>query len=109
MAAKKLVPDPAWGERALDALGDPTRRHIVQLLAEGPRSVGSLADDLPVTRPAVSQHLRILRDAELVDDVAEGTRRVYRLIPTGLTQAHAYLDRLWENSLAELKRAAENP
>ena len=82
-----------------DALGDATRREIVRLLAEEPRSVGELADRLPVSRPAVSQHLRVLAAAELVAARAEGTRRVYRLDGSGAGQAREFLDRMWDTAL----------
>ena len=82
-----------------DALGDPTRREIVRLLAESPRSVGDLAERLPVSRPAVSQHLRVLSSADLVAVRAEGTRRVYRLDAAGAAEARAFLDRMWDTAL----------
>jgi DNA-binding transcriptional ArsR family regulator len=84
---------------ALDALGDATRREIVGLLAERPASVQELADRLPVSRPAVSQHLRVLRDAALVSVAAQGTRRVYRLDPIGAADVRDYLDRMWDSAL----------
>lgn len=90
-----------------EALGDPTRREIVRLLAQSPRSVGDLADRLPVSRPAVSQHLRVLSDAELVAVRAEGTRRVYRLDGTGAAQARAYLDRMWDTALDRFAELAQ--
>ena len=91
----------------LDVLGDPTRRTVFELLEAGPRSVGSIAAQLPVSRPAVSQHLRILKDAGLVTDVAEGNRRVYRLDPSGLAALHAYVERFWTVALANFKEEAE--
>jgi DNA-binding transcriptional ArsR family regulator len=90
-----------------DALGEPTRRAILERLAEGPRSVGALALDLPVSRPAVSQHLRVLKDAGLVADQAEGTRRIYRVDPAGLRAMRDELDRFWDQALAAFKTAAE--
>jgi DNA-binding transcriptional ArsR family regulator len=84
---------------ALDALGDATRREIVGLLAQRPSSVQQLADRLPVSRPAVSQHLRVLADAALVTATAQGTRRVYRLDPAGAAAVRAYLDRMWDTAL----------
>jgi len=90
-----------------EALGDPTRREIVRLLAQSPRSVGDLAGRLPVSRPAVSQHLRVLSDAELVAVRAEGTRRVYRLDGTGAAQARAYLDRMWDTALDRFAELAQ--
>jgi DNA-binding transcriptional ArsR family regulator len=90
-------------------LGDPTRRTIFELLAEQPRSVGELARELPVSRPAVSQHLRALKDGGLVTDRAEGTRRVYQLNPDGVAGLRAYLDRIWGDALAAFKTAVETP
>ena len=92
---------------ALDALGDPTRREIVGLLAERPASVQELADRLPVSRPAVSQHLRVLHAAALVSATARGTRRVYRLDPTGAAAVHAYLDRMWDTALDRFEAYVE--
>ena len=97
----------AYQENGLGALADPTRRAIFEQLAGGPRSVGELAEGLPVTRPAVSQHLRVLKDAGLVFDRAEGTRRLYQLDPEGVGALRAYVDRFWTQSLAAFKVAAE--
>jgi len=83
----------------LDALGDWTRRQIFEALKRGPRSVGELAAGLPVSRPAVSQHLRVLKDAGLVSDTKHGTRRVYRLDPNGLTRIREYFDSFWDEAL----------
>jgi DNA-binding transcriptional ArsR family regulator len=94
-------------ERALDALGDPTRRAIVERLQAGPRAVGELASGLPVSRPAVSQHLRVLKEAGLVTERQVGTRRLYRLDPAGLAEVRSYFDRFWELALADFKAAAE--
>jgi DNA-binding transcriptional ArsR family regulator len=91
----------------LDALGDGTRREIVELLAERPRAVVELAAALPVSRPAVSLHLRVLRDAGLVTDTPAGTRRIYRLDPAGLEILRTYLDRLWISALDRFAAAAE--
>jgi DNA-binding transcriptional ArsR family regulator len=88
-------------------LGDSTRRAIFERLAEGPCSVGDLAEQLPVTRPAVSQHLRVLKDAGLVFDRPDGTRRLYQLDPEGVGALRAYVDRFWTQSLAAFKAAAE--
>ncbi|OBI23065.1 transcriptional regulator [Mycobacterium sp. E2327] len=82
------------------ALADGTRRSIVERLAHGPAAVGELARDLPVSRPAVSQHLKVLKSAGLVRDRAAGTRRVYHLDPTGLEALRADLDRFWSQALA---------
>jgi DNA-binding transcriptional ArsR family regulator len=91
----------------LDALGDATRRSIIDLLGERPRPVGELAAALPVTRPAVSLHLRVLRDAGLVTDTAAGTRRIYRLDPDGLDLLRTYLNRMWASALDSFAVAAE--
>jgi DNA-binding transcriptional ArsR family regulator len=91
----------------LAALGDPTRRAIFELLAEGPTPVGELAARLPVSRPAVSQHLRVLKEARLVRDRPVGTRRLYQLDPDGVAGIRAYLDRFWDQALADFKAAAE--
>ncbi|HEY4332427.1 MAG TPA: metalloregulator ArsR/SmtB family transcription factor [Ilumatobacteraceae bacterium] len=84
---------------ALQMLGDETRRSIVEELARGPRSVGELAAQMPVTRPAVSQHLGALKAAGLVIDQAVGTRRIYRLDPAGLQLLRTYLDQMWKSAL----------
>ena len=81
------------------ALADPTRRQVFERLAAGPRAVGDIARDLPVSRPAVSQHLQILKAAGLVTDRAEGTRRVYRIDPAGLGPIRGWLDRFWDAAL----------
>jgi DNA-binding transcriptional ArsR family regulator len=84
----------------LDALGDATRRQIFESLKTGPRSVGELADGLPVSRPAVSQHLRVLKEAGLVSDRKEGTRRLYRIEPGALAGLREYFDSFWDEALA---------
>jgi DNA-binding transcriptional ArsR family regulator len=89
------------------ALADPTRRTILGLVAARPRAVQELADELPVTRPAVSQHLKLLKSAGLVVDRAEGTRRIYRANPAGLAAFRAQLDRFWNKALANFKQLAE--
>jgi DNA-binding transcriptional ArsR family regulator len=91
------------------ALGDPTRREIFERVATRPQSVGELAGALPVSRPAVSQHLRVLKEAGLVSDGAAGTRRIYRMNPQGLDHLRTYLDHFWNESLAAFKAAAEQP
>lgn len=91
------------------ALGDPTRRAVFERLADGPRSVGELASGMPVSRPAVSQHLKVLKDAGLVIDRPEGNRRLYQINADGVGALRAYLDRFWNQSLAAFKRAAEQP
>jgi DNA-binding transcriptional ArsR family regulator len=91
----------------LGALGDPTRRAIFELIAERPRAVGEIAGELPVSRPAVSQHLRVLKENRLVTDRRDGNRRIYRLDPTGVGAVRDYLDRFWNQALAAFKEAAE--
>jgi DNA-binding transcriptional ArsR family regulator len=86
-------------EEILGALGDPTRRRILELLRIGPRAVGELALELPVSRPAVSQHLRVLADAELVEAQAAGTRRLYSVRPEGLEPLRLYLETFWGEAL----------
>lgn len=90
------------------ALADPTRRTIFELVVERPRAVGELADVLPVSRPAVSQHLKLLKAARLVADHAEGTRRIYRADPAGLEDLRRQLDRFWSQTLANLKQLVES-
>ena len=92
---------------AMDALGDPTRRAIFEQLRRGPRAVGEIASELPVSRPAVSQHLRVLKDVGLVTERREGTRRLYRLDPDGLGELRDYFDGFWTEALAGFKAAAE--
>jgi DNA-binding transcriptional ArsR family regulator len=98
-----------YGDAGLGLLGDSTRRTIFGLLAEQPRSVGELAARLPISRPAVSQHLRALKDAGLVIDRAAGTRRVYQLNPAGVAGLRAYLDQIWGDALAAFKDVVEAP
>jgi DNA-binding transcriptional ArsR family regulator len=92
----------------LAALADPTRRAVFELLRQGPRPVGDIARDLPVSRPAVSQHLRVLKDAGLVSERRDGTRRLYRIDPDGLAAIRDYLDDFWTEALAAFKAAAES-
>jgi DNA-binding transcriptional ArsR family regulator len=91
------------------ALGDSTRRSIFELLVERPYSVGELADAVPVSRPAVSQHLKILKDAGLVADTPAGKQRIYRVDPAGLARLRAQLDLFWSKTLAAYKTAVEQP
>jgi DNA-binding transcriptional ArsR family regulator len=91
-----------------EALGDPNRRAIVELLRSGDRSVQQLADELPISRPAVSRHLRLLKRAGLVTDRAEGTRRLYRLHDEGVAAVGDYLQRVWGEAAARFRLAAEN-
>jgi DNA-binding transcriptional ArsR family regulator len=91
----------------LDALGDPTRRRVLAILRGGAKPVGEIARRLPVSRPAVSQHLRVLREAGLVRGRQEGARRLYAVDPRGLAALRAYLELFWDTTLAALKDAAE--
>jgi DNA-binding transcriptional ArsR family regulator len=91
----------------LTALGDPTRRAIFERLGERPRAVGELASELPVSRPAVSQHLKVLKGARLVVDQRVGTRRVYQVDPEGLRLLRGYLDHFWDQALAAYKTGVE--
>jgi DNA-binding transcriptional ArsR family regulator len=90
----------------MTALGDPMRQAIFDRLSDGPRAVGDLAGTLPVSRPAVSQHLRVLKDVGLVVDRREGTRRLYQVDPAGLAVLRTYLDQFWERSLAAFEADA---
>jgi DNA-binding transcriptional ArsR family regulator len=92
---------------ALDALGDPTRRAVFERLARGPTAVGEIARGLPVSRPAVSQHLRVLKDAGLVIDRQAGNRRLYEVDPGGLEALRGYFDSFWSDQLAAFKEAVE--
>ncbi len=96
-----------YKENGIGVLGDATRRAIFERLAHGPCSVGELAGELPVTRPAVSQHLKVLKDAGLVFDRPDGTRRLYQLDPDGVGALRAYVDQFWTQALAAFKAAAE--
>lgn len=91
------------------ALADPTRRIIFERLIENPSAVGELADDLPVSRPAVSQHLKVLKDAGLVVDRRAGKQRIYQVDPDGLAALRAELDRFWTKTLAAYKTVVEQP
>jgi DNA-binding transcriptional ArsR family regulator len=94
-------------ERVLNALGDPTRREVLRRLRSGTRSVGEIAAGLDVTRPAVSQHLKVLKEARLVVDRAEGTRRLYAVDQRGFGDLRTWLDGFWDETLVAFKRAAE--
>lgn len=96
-------------ELALTALADPTRRAVFERLRRGPASVGEVAADLPVSRPAVSQHLKALKKAGLVRYEAAGARRLYELDPGGLAELRAWLDRFWDEALAAFKAEVERP
>ncbi|HVF07575.1 MAG TPA: metalloregulator ArsR/SmtB family transcription factor [Actinomycetota bacterium] len=91
-----------------DALGDPHRREIVEMLRAGDRSVQELADAMPISRPAVSRHLKLLKQAGLVSDRAEGTRRLYRLDDEGLEEVRVYLERVWGEAAARFRMAASS-
>jgi DNA-binding transcriptional ArsR family regulator len=88
-----------------EALADATRRSIFELLGEGPRSVGEIASAVPISRPAVSQHLKVLKAAQLVDVRPFGTRRIYSLDPRGVAAVRAYFERFWTGALADFARA----
>lgn len=92
----------------LDALGNPTRRAMLELLRESPRSVRELADAFPVSRPAISRHLRVLHDAGLVTAEASGTRRIYSVAPDGFQPVRDYCDRFWDVALRRFQMVAEN-
>ncbi|MEN3304829.1 MAG: hypothetical protein V7603_1031 [Micromonosporaceae bacterium] len=98
-----------YEDAGLGLLADPTRRAIFERLAQGPCSVGELAGELPVSRPAVSQHLRALKEAGLVTDRAAGTRRIYQVNPTGVANLHGYLDQIWSDALAAFTMAVQAP
>jgi len=97
----------AYVYQILDALGDPTRRLVLMRLRSGARSVGQIAVRMDVSRPAVSQHLRVLKRAHLVTDHAEGTRRLYAVDPRGIKALRSWLDGFWEEALSAFKEAAE--
>src|SRR5438105_13522589 len=92
---------------ALEALADPTRRRIFERLRTGPKPVGAIAKGLPVSRPAVSQHLKVLKEAHLVRDDTDGARRIYRIDPRGLGPLRAWLDRFWADALESFRAEAE--
>ena len=94
-------------DTAFAALADPTRRRVFETLRKGPRSVGEIAGRMPVSRPAVSQHLKVLKEAGLVSDRADGTRRVYHIDPKGLAPSRRWLDEFWEIALDEFAAEVE--
>jgi DNA-binding transcriptional ArsR family regulator len=98
---------PLYGDVDLGILGDPTRRAIFELLARRPCSVGELAEHLPITPQAVSQHLRVLRDGGLVVATPDGTRRIYRLNPDRVAAFAAYFQRIWDDALTAFQKAAD--
>ena len=91
----------------MDALGDATRRAILERLLNGPLPVGELADAFPISRPAISQHLKVLKNAHLVLDRAVGTRRLYQVNPAGIDALRRYFDRFWTDALSAFKKAAD--
>jgi DNA-binding transcriptional ArsR family regulator len=93
---------------ALDALGDPNRRAIVEILSRGGRSVQEIADQLPISRPAVSRHLRLLKSAGLVDGQADGTRRIYELRDEGVDAVRRYFAEVWDEAIPRFRIVAEN-
>jgi DNA-binding transcriptional ArsR family regulator len=97
----------AYSNAAFAALADPTRRQVFERLATGPRAVGELAEGLPVSRPAVSQHLKVLKEAGLVSDHPDGARRVYQIDPRGLGALRAWLDQFWEAALLAFQEEVE--
>lgn len=107
MEANHLVTVDRTADDTLRALGDPTRRAVLEALRGGPRAVGEIAATLPVSRPAVSQHLRVLESSGLVRAERAGTRRLYRIDPAGLDGLRAYLDSFWDGALASFRAAAE--
>lgn len=94
-------------EAAFTALADPTRRRVFEALRRGPQTVGHLAARMPVSRPAVSQHLKVLKEASLVTDRAEGTRRLYQIDPKGLAAVRRWLDQFWDEALASFQAELE--
>ena len=102
MKSRALVGDP------FEALGDPNRRAIVELLGSGGRSVREIADALPISRPAVSRHLRLLKEAGLVVETPEGTRRIYRLDDLGVEAVRTYLEQVWGEAAARFRLVADN-
>jgi DNA-binding transcriptional ArsR family regulator len=100
--------DQALAGDPFEALGDPNRRAIIELLAGGDRSVQELADALPISRPAVSRHLRLLKEAGLVVEEPRGTRRIYRLDDQGVDEVRRYLERVWGEAAARFRLVADN-
>ena len=97
----------AYGKMALAALSDPTRREILERLRAGPRAVGEIADGMPISRPAVSQHLKVLKESGLVAETRQGTRHYFAIAPEGIGELRAYLDGLWSDALAAFARHVE--
>jgi len=99
----------AYDDTAFAALADPTRRRVLEKLMTGPQPVGEIAAGLPISRPAVSQHLKVLKDAGLVNDRADGPRRIYTIDPHGLGAMRAWLDQIWDGALDAFKTELERP
>ena len=102
------MPDPVAARDPFEALGDPNRRAILTLLGSGERSVHEIAESLPISRPAVSRHLRLLKEAGFVVEEPRGTRRIYRLQDEGLAAVRAYLEQVWGDAAARFRLVAEN-
>jgi DNA-binding transcriptional ArsR family regulator len=103
-----VVTQSARAVDPFEALGDPTRRELLRQLAAGDRSVSELAATLPISRPAVSRHLRVLKDAGLVDEAPQGTRRIYHLQDEGIEAVRAYLEQVWGEAATRFRLTAEN-
>ena len=101
-------PEPKLASDPFDALGDPNRRAILRLIGREARSVGEIAAELPISRPAVSRQLRLLRQAGLVEEEPRGTRRIYRLREEGVAAVQAYLEQVWGESIVRYRLLAEN-
>ena len=99
----------AYGNAAFAALADPMRRRVFERLGGGPMAVGQIAETLPVSRPAVSQHLKVLKEAGLVCDRQDGARRIYAIDPEGLGAMRAWLDQFWDRALAAFQAEVERP
>ena len=99
----------AYGNAAFAALADPTRREVLERLSAGPKAVGEIAAGMPVSRPAVSQHLKVLKEAGLVCDRQDGARRIYTIDPEGLGAMRAWLDQFWDRALAAFQAEVERP
>ena len=102
-----VVPSPASGD-PFEALGDPNRRRILRLLSDGDKPVQAIASAMPISRPAVSRHLRLLKDAGMVTERAQGTRRIYHLQAEGMHAVQAYLEGVWGEAAARFRLVAEN-
>src|SRR5262249_35311335 len=105
LTVSQYLPMTAPHHVQMEALGDPTRRAILERLLAGPLAVGELAREFPISRPAISQHLRVLKDAHLVVDRPVGTRRLYQVNPDGIDTLRRYFDQFWSDALAAFKKA----